>query len=359
MLRYLILLAAILIPLPTWAQHGEERISTVYIVNADGSDERALFSYPARADSLSVSPDGTRIAYAGKGPDIWIANMDGSNSTNFTSTIDVDEHNPVWSPDGTKIAYSGNLADMAGDIMVKEVASGEITNLTNSPSEEGAPSWSPDGKQLAFSSNRDGKSQLYVTASEGGPWINITNDFASGVHYLRPDWSPSGSHIAYVTRAVAGTKIGTITVPNGTRQEIAIEYPLSESVHPKWSPDGARLIFDTASNGGIKILEFATGRVTDVVLEIGLNNDPAWVPDGRIVFTSARTKAELKHDLGPDIVLTIYEEGGLSFGGRDGDVPPYQLQRTKPNGDVELIPISEEEAKRLVEEQKQRLRKSR
>ena len=68
------------------------------------------------------------------------------------------QENPLWmrypsiSPDGSKIAFA-----YKGDIFCVDVNGGEAHQLTTNPAYDTAPFWSPDGKHIAFSylRNRD------------------------------------------------------------------------------------------------------------------------------------------------------------------------------------------------------------
>ena len=69
-------------------------------------------------------------------------------------------------------------------------------NLTNHPAGDGRPDWSPDGLQIAFVSNRDGNLEVYVMNADGTNPINLTNHPAED---YSPDWSPDGNQIAFST----------------------------------------------------------------------------------------------------------------------------------------------------------------
>ena len=108
---------------PVWSPDGRWIVVnngwTVYAVEANGNDIRdfsgefsqRIADYHGYADlSPSLSPDGTRIAYATfkHGPefnfDIATVSLDGSDYQRLTDST-ATETNPVWSPGGAQIAF--------------------------------------------------------------------------------------------------------------------------------------------------------------------------------------------------------------------------------------------------------------
>ena len=101
--------------------NGWRSSTTLYVLNADGSDRRPLaegvnIEHILGSPNLAWSPDGTRIAYATFEGDrerlqIWNASSDGSDRIRvFVSGPEAGGHiglsgGPVWSPDGTEVAF--------------------------------------------------------------------------------------------------------------------------------------------------------------------------------------------------------------------------------------------------------------
>ncbi|HUP20634.1 MAG TPA: hypothetical protein VM778_11870, partial [Gemmatimonadota bacterium] len=84
----------------------------------------------------AASPDGSRLAYRGKGEDgslqIFIAGIDGTGVRQVTHDP-VGAVTPAWSPDGSTIAYQRRGSGEDGNIHVLDVATAESTQVTDEP----------------------------------------------------------------------------------------------------------------------------------------------------------------------------------------------------------------------------------
>ena len=96
------------------------------------------------------------------------------------------------SPDGTRIAAQIDLTD-AADVWVVDVARGALTRLTTDTGYDGSPLWSPDGRTVVFASTRSGQWSLNRKAADGtGPIEQIaTLDVKSGVAHPTA-WTTDG-----------------------------------------------------------------------------------------------------------------------------------------------------------------------
>ncbi len=72
---------------------------------------------------------------------IYIMNADGSEQRSVTPDRS-DHFQPAWSPDGQWIAYTQALADN-GEIFLVNVTTGQQINLTRAPGDDDQPFWKP------------------------------------------------------------------------------------------------------------------------------------------------------------------------------------------------------------------------
>jgi Tol biopolymer transport system component len=109
-------------------------------MDADGENQRLLI--PTDGGWPAWSPDGSQIAYFGRmdgNPEIYVVNADGTNQRRMTDN-QIDDWEPSWSPDGEWILYtSGRTAD----IFVMQLDGSETYRLTFDSYSNWVPVWRP------------------------------------------------------------------------------------------------------------------------------------------------------------------------------------------------------------------------
>ena len=165
--------------------------SEIYVMDADGKNQRRLTSHPATDFSPSWSPDGNEIAFSsyrnGGNIQIYVMDSDGQNPTRLSDGVN--DKRPAWSPDGQRIAIENSGWGWGAEIYVMDNNGENTTRLTNDGGSKRGPSWSPDGKSIVFLLN----SQVSVMDSDGKNPRKLTD----GQIALNPTWSPDSEMIAY------------------------------------------------------------------------------------------------------------------------------------------------------------------
>jgi Tol biopolymer transport system component len=145
---------------------GSDR-SGLYVMSADGSNNRLLRKTWTVHAPVSWSPDGTQVVlstsdYNETVQNLYIINIkDGTEQTLIKSGISAEF--PAWSPDGKRIAY------ISHDVYTVSVDGSLRRNLTNSQfSYIASVGWSPDSQNIAFlATDSGGKQGIYVMDADG------------------------------------------------------------------------------------------------------------------------------------------------------------------------------------------------
>jgi Tol biopolymer transport system component len=246
---------------PRWSPDGSRiavgQGSNLYVMNADGSDDRVIASSPfdLTLSEQPWSPDGTSVAVnipelnyqSPPRSDVYVANVAGGSPRRVTFD-GTPKHPPVWSPDGSMLVYEVWSSGVA--LFVVDANGGAPRQIT--PNGPGVaynrdPTWSPDSQSVAFSRTVDAQQRgIFAVNRDGSGFRQVTSIAGEW-----PAWSPSGDRIAFTTSAdslrVGGVWDGDIYAVDTDGSDLTRLTESSErhirDVGPSWSPDGSRLLF--------------------------------------------------------------------------------------------------------------------
>ncbi|HJZ97354.1 MAG TPA: protein kinase, partial [Candidatus Solibacter sp.] len=139
------------------------------------------------AGRISVSPDGTRVAYTGGGS-VWVRALDESEARPVAGTQGAGA--PFWSPDGKSLAFT------AGGELKTVPATGGMARTLGAVRTAAAGAWSPSG-DILIGQIGDG---IYRVPAKGGEMVRVTMvdraKFES--RHMSPVALPDGQRFLYV-----------------------------------------------------------------------------------------------------------------------------------------------------------------
>jgi TolB protein len=163
----------------------------IYTMNSDGSNVKRLTHTPGYDGGAWWSPDGTKIVYRANHPtnpaelqayrdllaqrlvrpsrvELYVMNADGSDQKQITK-LGGANFGPSWTPDGKRIIFSSNYKNPRSgnfDLYLVDADGSNLEQVTFDESFDGFPMFSRDGKKLVWASNRhaekSGETNLFI-----------------------------------------------------------------------------------------------------------------------------------------------------------------------------------------------------
>lgn len=172
-----------------------------------------------RARDPAVSPDGRWVAYSQNGESTSVlaiaplvaagelaaralppplahpaAAAAGEREVVWRGRAFEQVYQPAWSADGGRLAFSAWRRGGWRDILVLELGTGRLTEITNDRAVDVEPEFSRDGRWLYFSSDRSGVANLFAYELATGALWQVTDELGGA---YQPASSPDGTRLAF------------------------------------------------------------------------------------------------------------------------------------------------------------------
>ncbi len=258
----------------------------LYVMRDDGQQRRRIVEnagWPAFIDA------GKAIAFhrcAENGPwEIWRIGLDGSDMRRLAENVSM----PRATPDGTRLAVvmHGGSHQQIGVI---DVASGEISPVTDGKTDHWNPTIAGDGKSIVYHKRRSGRVTPNVERWGAPPATELNLLRLAGSF---PAFSPDAKRLA-----LAGAGFAKIDVMNldGTARKTIYESGRRTLFGMTWSHDPQRVAFSHgvvfgSANAVVNVMAAAPDQelIENLTADAGNNGFPSYSPDGKqIVFRSGR-----------------------------------------------------------------------
>ena len=255
------------------AQHYQ-----LMVADADGENPRLILDSRFPIMSPAWSPDGQWLAYVSfesKLSGVYVQLVRTGERRLVSARAGINGA-PAWSPDGKKLALTLGGSSGNPDVYVLDLATQNLTRITDDPAIDTEPEWAPDGRSLYFTSDRAGSPQIYQVSASGGHPRRITFE---GNYNARPRVSADGTELAMVTLDGTNYRIAVQDLQSGAVR-VLTHGRLDES--PSFAPNGATLLYSQREGARGSLATVSVDGLTGARLKAqqGEICEPAWGPFG-------------------------------------------------------------------------------
>jgi Tol biopolymer transport system component len=247
---------------------------------------------PEGACQPSWSPDGNKIVFISPcklkvdtypNSSLYIIDADGSNLQPLHA-VPGGDFEPAWSPDGKQIAFT-SLRDGHMQIYLYNLEDNSSTRLVETSDISSAarqPAWSPDGKRIVYSLKRIGEAyQIWTMTSKGKDQLQLLRSGDDLSDYL-PAWSSDGKLILFTQRSVKEFSYPSLMIFNLSTQGQArrINPGVLSVENVQFSTNGFWLAFESgpSTTTDIYYMTVTGANLTQLTTNKKDDFDPAWRP---------------------------------------------------------------------------------
>jgi dipeptidyl aminopeptidase/acylaminoacyl peptidase len=212
-----------------------DRISRLCRIRVDDPWPVALTPADGHVWSVTMAPDGRRIAYVHaprddrRRSDLRLLDLGDGSVTTLVSDLRCFVGSPAFSPDGRVIAFT---SERSGWSEVSLIDGGEERQVTSAGAGFSALSWHRDGRTLVAVRTRHGVDDLVTVDTASGE----VGALAAGGTWSSPQWTTSGEVIAVYEDHATAPCIRSVAAGGGQTTRLSM-VPAAIEGAPRVTPE--------------------------------------------------------------------------------------------------------------------------
>ncbi len=252
--------------------------------------------------SISWSADGKRLAFteltSAEECRVAIYSLQSNRIERIASCSPLWTPTLAWSPVADQLIYTGQLANQAPGLVLHDLASGQLQQLTSSTGllADHQPAWSPDGQRVAFvrSDGGSGSRDIHV-ADMLGSIVRLSDSRFHDLHGLT--WQQDGDALIYSTTQQGSRMLWQLDLQSHQARPLGLEGSAPQS-HAKGL---LYSLFKKHQRLGQLTLEPAAARLQPLAGGVTSEQSPDYSRHQQaLVFVSARSGFRELWRSGPD-----------------------------------------------------------
>ena len=251
--------------------------------------------------SMAWSPQSNKIAYAFRGRELYIRNLDGTNSQLISKSQEYKFYPFEWSRDSKKILcfFEGNdktvrigTITLDGKVQILKSSTGSSSGFVSEPR------ISPDGKYITCSlGERGGNTDIYVWASDDSRKVQVTTHPGRDES---PVWSPDGKYLIFLSDRNRSADLWGVQMKDG--ETVGTPFMIKQDLGWRTeikdlSANGKLFLFTVAGAEPVNLYTIPVdqksgnlnGTITPVSFYPTAHSFPRYSPNGKMIaFLSRR-----------------------------------------------------------------------
>ncbi len=233
---------------------------SVEILSEDKKNAQKFQAITGGATDFAVSPNGKEVAFVVRG-EIFVSAVDYDITKRITTTSE-QERSVSFSPDGRSLLYAGER-DGSWNIYQTTIARSKEDEpyfykstvlkeeaLLVAPEEEFQPQYSPDGSEVAYLHERNALKVFNLKTKQTRLVLESSKNYSYADGDISFDWSPDGAWLVCTTLGKE-QNIGEVMLVDAAGKKAPVNLTQSgyDDNAPKWGMNGAMMLWSSSKNG--------------------------------------------------------------------------------------------------------------